>query len=268
MMPFAGTPTGKLYYEICDLTPPWMEAPQTIIFNHGVAGHIAMWTAWLGVLAAKYRLVRFDMRGHGESVVPEQGYQWSFDALVDDVLHVADAAGAERFHFVGESIGGTIGIALALAHPKRLRSLTLSNASPIGGLLGNVNVWREMVKTGTQKKWAAQMMQWRFHNNAIDDTAYDWYRELHEKVSMDVCLDLADLLLGADFTTDLSRIEAPTLLLSPDDSPFIPATVMYSMHDSIPGSEMQVFAHSRHGLPFSHGDACAKVFADFLARRT
>ncbi len=267
-MPFAGTPTGKLYYGICDLTPPWMEAPQAIIFNHGVAGHTAMWTNWVGVLAAKYRLVRFDMRGHGESVIPEPGYQWSFEGLVDDVLHVADAAGAERFHFVGESIGGTIGIALALAQPKRLHSLTLSNASPIGGLLGNVNVWREMVKTGSQKKWAAQMMQWRFHNNAIDDAAYDWYRDIHEKVSMDVCLDLADLLLGADFTADLSRIEVPTLLLSPDDSPFIPATVMHSMHDSIPGSEVQVFAHSRHGLPFSHGEACAKVLADFLARRT
>jgi pimeloyl-ACP methyl ester carboxylesterase len=267
-MAFVETPTGNLCYEICDLTPPWLEDPQTIIFHHGVAGHPAMWTGWLGVLAAKYRLVRFDMRGHGRSAVPERGYQWSFDGLVDDVLRIAHAAGARRFHLVGESIGGTIGIALALAHPERLHSLTLSNASPVGGLLGNVNVWREMVRTGTQKKWAAQMMRWRFHNNAIDDAAYDWYREIHENGSMDVCLDLADLLLGADFTADLKRIEAPTLLLSPDDSPFIPAAIMHHMHDSIPVSEVQVFAHSRHGLPFSHGEACARVLADFLARLT
>jgi pimeloyl-ACP methyl ester carboxylesterase len=266
-MPFAKTPTGNIYYEVCDLTPPWLEHPQTIIFHHGVAGHPAMWGAWMGVLHSKYRLVRFDMRGHERSVMPEAGFDWSFEGLVDDLLSVADAAGVERFHLVGESIGGTVGIACARSHQKRLRSLTLSNASPVGGLLGNVNVWREMVKTGTQEKWATQMMQWRFYDNALDRTTYDWYRTLHENCSMDVCLDLADLLLGADYTNDLGRIETPTLLLSPDDSPFIPAKIMQDMHDRIPDSELQVFAHSRHGLPFSHGKACAKVLADFLARR-
>ncbi len=267
-MPFAQTPTGNLYYEICDLTPPWIKNPQTIIFHHGVAGHPAMWTDWLGILAAKYRLVRFDMRGHARSVVPEAGFQWSFEGLVDDLLRVADTAEAGRFHLVGESIGGTIGIACALSSGTRLQSLTLSNASPVGGLLGNVNVWREMVKTGSQKKWAKQMMEWRFHYNALNEDTYDWYLEVHENCSIDVCLELADLLLEADFTQELGRIETPTLLLSPDDSPFIPATVMHSMHDMIPGSEIQVFAHSRHGLPLSHGEACARVLADFLGRRT
>ena len=267
-MSFAETPNGNIYYEVCDLTPPWLEDPQTIIFHHGVAGHPAMWTAWLGVLCARYRLVRFDMRGHERSVIPQAGFDWSFGGLVDDLLCVADAAGAERFHLVGESIGGTVGIACALAHQKRLHSLTLSNASPVGGLLGNVNIWREMVKTASQKKWAAQMMEWRFHYNALDQDTYDWYLAIHENCSMNVCLELADLLLGADFSKDLSNIQTPTLLLSPDGSPFIPATIMQSMHDMISGSELQVFAHSRHGLPFSHGEACARVLADFLARRT
>lgn len=267
-MPFAETPSGNIYYEVCDLTPPWLENPQTIIFHHGVAGHPAMWTAWLGVLYGQYRLVRFDMRGHERSVMPQTGFDWSFEGLVDDVLAVADAAGAQRFHFVGESIGGTVGIACALSHANRLHSLTLSNASPIGGLLGNVNVWREMVKTGTQQKWAAQMMQWRFYDNALDRQTYDWYRKLHENCSMDVCLDLADLLLEADYTSDLARIETPTLLLSPDSSPFIPAKIMQNMHELIADSELQVFANSRHGLPFSHGKACAKVLAGFLQRRT
>lgn len=267
-MSFATTPSGKLYYEICDLTPPWLENPQTIIFHHGVAGHPAMWTAWLGVLCAKYRLVRFDMRGHERSVIPEEGFNWSFDGLVDDLLCIADATGAEKFHLVGESIGGTVGIGCVLSNPNRLLSLTLSNASPVGGLLGNVNVWREMVKTASQKKWAAQMMEWRFHYNALDQDTYDWYLAIHENCAMHVCLELADLLLGADYTKELSRIETPTLLLSPDSSPFIPATIMQSMHDMISGSELQVFAHSRHGLPLSHGEACARVLADFLVRRT
>lgn len=266
-MSFVETPTGNIYYEICDLTPPWLENPQTLIFHHGVAGHPAMWNAWLGVLCTKYRLVRFDTRGHARSVVPQAGFDWSFDGLVDDLMRVADAAGAQRFHLVGESIGGTVGIACALAHADRLHSLTLSNTSPVGGLLGNVNVWRDMMRTGSQKQWASQMMQWRFYDNALDRQTHDWYRKLHEDCSMDVCLDLADLLLQADYTAELSGIEVPTLLLSPDNSPFIPTKIMQDMHVLIPYSELQVFAHSRHGLPFSHGKACAKVLADFLARR-
>ncbi|NIO40896.1 MAG: alpha/beta fold hydrolase, partial [Burkholderiales bacterium] len=239
-----------------------------IVFHHGVAAHPAIWTSWLGALTAKYRLVRFDMRGHGRSIVPPAGFLWTFEGLVDDLLCVAEAAGAKRFHLVGESIGGTVGIACALSNNKRLRSLTLSNTSPRGRLIGNVNIWREMIKTASQQKWAKQMMEWRFHHNAIDQNTYDWYLALHEKCSIDACLELADLLLEADFTNDLSRIETPTLLLSPDDSPFIPTKVMHDMHDLIPVSEMQVFAHSRHGLPLSHGEACARVLADFLARRT
>lgn len=262
------TPTGNLYYEICDLTPPWIEQPQTIVFHHGVAGHPAMWNGWLASLMHRYRIVRYDLRGHARSDMPGAGFNWSFDALVDDLLRVADAAGAEQFHLVGESIGGTAGIACALSHQQRLRSLTLSNASPRGGLLGNVNIWRDMIDADGQKKWAEQMMQWRFHDGALDEATFRWYLALHESCSVEVCLALADLLLGIDYSDQIERIEMPTLLLSPDDSPFIPATVMLGMHEAIKGSEIQVFAHSRHGLPLSHGAACAGVLADFLARRT
>lgn len=267
-MPVAQTPSGEIYYEVCDLTPPWIEKPQTIVFHHGVAAHIGIWTHWLGVLASKYRLVRFDMRGYGQSVKPAADFTWTFDTLVDDLIQVADAAGAERFHLVGESIGGTTAIACALSHPKRLRSLVLSNASAIGGLLGNVNVWREMVKTGGQKKWASQMMDWRFHKDALSPEAFHWYLEFHQQCSMDACLGLADMLLAADFSKKLSSIQMPTLLLSPDGSPFIPASIMTAMRDEIIGAEIQVFAHSKHGLPLSHGEACARVLLDFLERRT
>lgn len=267
-MAFVETSTGQLYYEILDVTPPWIGSPETIIFHHGVAGHPAIFTDWLGVLAKRYRIVRFDTRGHARSANSDKRYQWSFNGLVNDLLHVADAAEAQRFHFVGESIGGTVGIACAFSQSKRLLSLTLSNASAKGGLLGNVNIWREMVKTASQRKWAMQMMEWRFHLDALSAESFDWYLDLHENVDMDVCLDLADLLLEADFTDKLGNIQTPTLLLSPDDSPFIPARIMVQMCEKIPGSEIQVFAHSRHGLPLSHGKQCAKVLLEFLNRRT
>jgi pimeloyl-ACP methyl ester carboxylesterase len=112
------------------------------------------------------------------------------------------------------------------------------------------------------------MMEWRFNQGALDPDTYHWYLRLHETCSMDACLGLADMLLTCDLTNELRNIRMPTLLLSPDDSPFIPARIMASMREEIPGAELEVVANSRHGLPLSHGETCARVLADFLARRT
>ena len=62
-------------------------------------------------------------------------------------------------------------------------------------------------------------------------------------------------------------IGAPTLLLAPAQSPFVPLAVMEEMHAVIPGSELAVFADARHGLPCSHGTAAGRALRAFLDRR-
>jgi pimeloyl-ACP methyl ester carboxylesterase len=261
------TATGPLHYELCDQVAPWVESPQTIIFHHGIAADLHLWSDWIPVLASRYRLVRFDMRGFGESVCPPADFRWSFEVLVDDLLRVADAAEAQRFHLVGESIGGTAALAFALKHPQRLLSLTLSNAAARGGTVNNVAGWREQIQQSGQAAWAAQMMERRFHPGGLSAERHAWFRKVHETCSMDASLGLADLLVGADLTARLGEIAVPTLLLSPENSPFIPLEVMVALRAQISAAELQVFAHSRHGLPLSHGPACAKGLKEFLARR-
>jgi pimeloyl-ACP methyl ester carboxylesterase len=265
-MPFVETGTGALHYHVCDVVAPWIERPRTIVFHHGIAASIHIWIDWLPLLAQRYRLVRFDMRGFGESVRPDPAFRWTFDGLTADLLRVADAAGAKEFHLVGESIGGTAALACALHEPKRVLSLTMSNAAARGGLVGNVSSWRDTLRNSGQRGWADEMMQRRFHPHALAPDAHEWYRQLHETCFMDATLALADMLLEADLTARLGEIQVPTLLLSPDASPFIPAEVMAAMRALIPKAELQVFAHSKHGLPFSHGSQCARVLEAFLER--
>lgn len=266
-MPMIETGSGALHYDLCDVVPAWIEKPQTILFHHGIGANIHIWADWLPVLATRYRLLRFDMRGFGKSVQPQRDFRWSFDALTDDLLKVADAAGADRFHLVGESIGGTVAMACALRAPQRLLSLTLSNAAARGGLVSNVKGWRDVLAQEGQAGWARLLMTSRFHPDALDPGVHAWYQRVHESCSMDATLALADLLLGADLTSRLGEIKLPTLLLSPQSSPFIPLEVMAAMRAAIRGAELQVFAHSKHGLPLSHGRACAETLAAFLARR-
>ena len=261
------TPTGPLHYTVCDLVPDWIESPETIIFHHGIAANTHIWADWLPVLSTRYRLVRFDMRGFGQSVVPANDFGWSFDVLSDDLLAVARAADAARFHLVGESIGGTAALAFALRAPDKILSLCLSNAAAHGGLVNNVKGWREILAQGGQAAWAKQMMEWRFHPDGISPGLHAWYTRVHESCSMVATTALADLLLASDLTARLNEIKVPTLLLVPEASPFIPLESMASMRAAIPDAELQVFAHSKHGLPLSHGRESARVLEDFLRRR-
>ena len=266
-MPIATTPTGDLHYQVLDAAPPWAGPPETVLFHHGVAANLHLWSPWLSALSDRYRIVRFDTRGYGGSSAAGQGFAFTFESLTDDVLAVADAAGVERFHFVGESMGGTVGIALALRAQERLHSLILSNAAARGGLIRNVDGWKAIADGDGAAGWARQMMEWRFYPDSLDPRVREWFRAVHEDSSMDVNLALADLLLHADFMDDLGSITLPTLLLAPEASPFIALDLMAEMRRKLPNAELEVFAHSKHGLPLSHGAQCAAVARGFLERQ-
>src|SRR4051812_34956711 len=108
--------TLDLQWSVSDLTPPWRSAAGTIVFIHGIGTTGDVWSDWLPVLADRYRLVRFDTRGFGGSPASPD-VTWSLDRLADDVLAVADAAGAAQVHLVGESLGGTVSLYLASRNP-------------------------------------------------------------------------------------------------------------------------------------------------------
>lgn len=264
-MPFIEREGQRLFFETIDVTAPWIAEPQTVLFHHGIGTTSGIWAEWLPILGSTYRLVRLDMRGFGES--PAQVERWSWRTLAADVLAVADAAGLSRFHFVGESIGGTLGLYMAIHDAERLLSLTVSNGAHRGTAVKNVDPWREMIAREGQAAWSRRLMEWRFHPGALSEAQYEWFHRVQSTSSVDATLGLAGLLLGADLTGEVSKIHAPTLLLCPDDSPFIPVGISVDLYQRLADAELQVFAHSRHGLPYSHGPQCAAVLKRFLARR-
>ena len=116
-MAYADTAQGKLYYEVIDVVAPWETHQETIVFHHGIGADPGIWTEWLPLLIDRYRIVRYDMRSYGRSHIPPTDFKWSIDLLSQDLLAIADAAGARRAHFVGESIGGTVVLGFAIANP-------------------------------------------------------------------------------------------------------------------------------------------------------
>lgn len=263
-MPYA----GRIHYEVVDLVAPW-ERAETIIFHHGIGASPGIWQDWLPHLIDRYRIVRFDMRGYGRSHIPAAGEKWSADAFVQDLLAVADAAGAERPHLVGESIGGTIALYFTLQHPQRAATLTISNGADRGAPLQKVSEWQEQLDRHGVKAWSDQFMRDRFYDGALSAEKYAWYAAQQEAWTRDSILGALGVLVGTDVRAQLPSLDLPVLLLHGDSSPFIPVNVMVDMHHAIRGSRLQVFPRARHGLPFSHARECAQALRRFLddARR-
>lgn len=266
-MPFVNAREGRLYYEVHDLTAPWVENPAAIVFHHGAAANLHLWNEWLPHFCPSYRLVLFDARGCGRSTVPGPGFEWSLEQLAGDVLDIAQAAGANRFHFVGEGMGGTLGLHLAVKYGDRLLSLAAANCGARGGVAREAADWRGLIEAQGQQAWAKQMMAWRFFPNALLPAQHDWWLRQHAICNAHAALIMNDLVAATDLTPYLREIKVPTLLLCPDVSPFVPAAHMAEIQAAIPGAELQVFAHARHGLPVSHAAACAQTVSAFLARR-
>ena len=272
-MPILEREGNRLYYELLDCTPPWVENPATIFFCHGVGANADIWSGWLPVLTGGFRVVRMDMRGFGRSSVPAAGFDWSLDLLVSDVLAVADAAQAEdggsggsKFHYVGESLGGTVGLALAAAHGERLLSLTACSTAHKGGDIRNLDSWRALIEKEGMEAWSELMMGHRFHEGAVPEPVYQWFHRVQMDSSPVTTLAVADMLMRADLSDALARITTPTLLLSPDASPFVSLEITRDIQARIPGCEVQVFAGARHGLACSHGQQCASTLLNFLQR--
>ncbi len=262
MVPTGSTSDG-IDFNVTDLTPPWREAPETILFHHGIGTCADCWVDWLPVLADRYRIVTFDLPGHGARPVPE-GITWEWQRFIDDVLAVADAAEAPRFHLVGESTGGTVALACAADHPDRVMSVGVSNGSYEGGSIQNVAAWQDVIEKGGMAGWSDFMMPLRFFDNTVPAEKRRWYQEQQAACDPAAVLGVLAALRQADLTDRLATIAQPTLILHPDSSPFIPVEMMATLQQAMPDARLQVFPHARHGLPFSHGAECAAVLRRFL----
>ena len=116
-MPFVTLPSGvEIFYETQGEGPP-------LLLVSGTGHDHTFWSAQLPLLSADYRCIVFDNRGVGRSTAPALGY--SLADMADDAAGVLDAAGVERAHVMGFSMGGHISTELTLRHPGRVVSLGL-----------------------------------------------------------------------------------------------------------------------------------------------
>lgn len=99
-----------------------------LILSNSIATDHTMWDGQIASFARHFRVLRYDMRGHGDSSAPAGAY--SLDRLGRDVLELMDGLGIAQAHFLGLSLGGYVGQWLGVHAPERLLRLVLSNTAP------------------------------------------------------------------------------------------------------------------------------------------
>jgi len=122
-MPYLDRSGVRLYYEDAGAGP-------AILLAHGYTATLRMWDPQVDALADRYRLVRWDMRGHGESDSPDDPGAYTHEATVADLAAVLDACGVERAVVGGLSLGGFMSLAFNLAHRERVLALMLFDTGP------------------------------------------------------------------------------------------------------------------------------------------
>jgi 3-oxoadipate enol-lactonase len=118
-----------------------------LMLSNSIATTLHMWDGEIEALSKHFRVLRYDMRGHGASSVPAGAY--SLDRLGRDVIELLDALGIARVHFLGLSLGGFVGQWLGIHAPERIDRLILANTS---SWLGPASAFDERIATTLQAK--------------------------------------------------------------------------------------------------------------------
>jgi 3-oxoadipate enol-lactonase len=140
------------------------DAP-VVVLSNSLGTAMDMWSAQVAALAARFRVLRYDTRGHGRSDVPAGAY--GLDRLGRDVLDLMDALGIARAHFCGLSLGGMTGQWLGVHAPDRFDRLVLANTA---ACMGPPSGWQSRIasvlENGMAGMTSAILERWFTPNSA------------------------------------------------------------------------------------------------------
>jgi 3-oxoadipate enol-lactonase len=234
----------RMAYEIAgaDGAPP-------VVLHHPLATNLSIWDELTAALQDRYRVVRFDARGHGQTEAPKGPYD--FPTLCRDVVGLMDHLGIARAHYLGLSMGGMVGQYLGLDHPGRFASLQLvatssripEEARPL---------WRDRVtvarEQGMTSQVATAMPRWITEANRQKPALVARLSRMIETTPLEGYAGWCGAVGGLDITSRLKAITLPTQVIVGAEDPATPPAAGKAIHAEIKGSELVEIPATAHLL--------------------
>ncbi|MEQ1579459.1 MAG: 3-oxoadipate enol-lactonase [Steroidobacteraceae bacterium] len=219
-----------------------------VVLAHALATDLSFWDLQVAVWSRVFRVVRYDLRGHGQSQAPAGPY--GFEQMVDEVTGLLDYLKVDKAAFVGLSLGGMIGQALALRAPQRLTALVLAetNARTPEALKG---MWQQRIAGATSGGMETQiegsLARWFTPDyRTRSPLTVEWITSLIRQTQPAGFIACCRAIENLDFLDRLTGVSVPTLVVAGAEDQAAPLANLQGIAAKIPGSTFVKIAGAAH----------------------
>jgi 3-oxoadipate enol-lactonase len=223
-----------------------------------------VWDPMIDKLVEQNYVIRFDMRGHGQSGPVESGM--TMDDLVDDAVHVLDSLEVPRAHLLGASLGGLVAVNIACRHPERVDRMVLVSTAI---RLGPDYWWQRVIDTVAED--GLESVAEHVHSILYSPAWAEANPESHAaavqmfvETPVPTYLAGAELILATDIGPTLAGVRDSVLLVVGDDDPVLRHHPAEDLLARIPDSEAVLVSGARHRVFVEHPREIAEVVCEFL----
>jgi len=236
-----------------------------ILFSNSLGTDLRLWDAVLPAFADNYRIVRYDLRGHGLSEAT--GPCFGMRDLIEDAAFLIESIAKGPAVYVGLSIGGMIGQGLATRYPHLVSRLVLSNSA---GRMGTADMWRDRIATievgGLEALVEAILDRW-FGPAYRPRPDVSLWRRMLLSTSQTGYVNCCRAIAESDFQEAQARIACPTLCISGDEDGACPPEEVKAMAARIPHARYVDLPDVGHLPPVEAPSVFASHLTEFFREK-
>ena len=234
-----------------------------IVFANSLGTDLRLWEKIVEGLPDGLRIIRYDMRGHGQSDCPEGPY--SMGTLVRDAEALLDYLNVKECLFVGLSIGGMVAQGLAVKRLDLIRALVLSNTA---AKIGQPTMWQERIEVvrqgGVKALSEAQLDRW-FPKSFQETDEFMFWKDMLEGTNPEGFMGCAAAISGTDFYTPTSGLRLPAIAIAGSEDKSTPPDLVRETIDLIPGSKFHLVRRGGHLPCVDQPEKYLEILNQFIA---
>jgi 3-oxoadipate enol-lactonase len=238
-----------------------------VTFVTGIANDLSMWDGQVPALERDFKVLRYDLRGHGGTPASPGGY--TIDLLVSDLKALLDGLNIRKTSVVGLGLGGAIAQAFAVAHSDRVEKLMpcCCRARMVPDFAAMWHKLRETVhKNGLESIVEPTVQRWFSEDfKSKHPEVLEKVRKMIRGTTQEGYMGVTAAFLGLDVEDDLGRIEAPTLYVSgAEDKLGGPPSLMEGLAAKVEGARHVSVPNAAHIANIQNPEGFNRVLSDFL----